>query len=91
MGAIRPIVSRLGCIVVRRIVDRRGVQWTVRELPTDTPQRALGGIPEVILIFRPDVPSLRPAVREVGRPLEALNADDLVRLLEGSVGRRRSA
>ena len=91
MGTIRPIVSRLGCIGVRRIVDSRGVLWTVRELAADAPQRALGGTPEVILIFRPDVQSLRPEVREVGRPLEALDGENLLRLLEGSIGRRRSA
>ena len=87
----RPIVARLGCIVVRRIVDRRGVEWTVRELAADAPQRALGGAPEVILLFRSDILSLRPEAREVDRPLESLNADDLLRLLEGSLGRRRSA
>lgn len=87
----RPIASRLGCVVVRRIIDRRGIEWTVRELPADAPQRSLGGAPEVILLFRSDVQSIRPEPREVDRPLEALDGDDLLQLLDGTIGRRRSA
>lgn len=85
------IASRLGCIVVRRIVDGRGIEWTVRELKVDAPQRTLGGVPEVILIFCSDVPSLRPEAREVDRPLEALGGQDLLLLLERSTRRRQSA
>ena len=77
--------------MVRRIVDRRGVEWTVRELAADAPQRALGGAPEVILLFRPGMQSLRLEAREVDRPLEALCDEDLLLLLDGSIGRRRSA
>jgi hypothetical protein len=63
----------LGCIVVRRITDDVGRAWRVREFRSST---GLG------LFFRCDVPGVRAETRAAVAPLEAMDEDRLVELLQ---------
>jgi hypothetical protein len=63
----------LGCVVVRRITDDAGRAWRVREF------RSTSGVG---LFFRCDVPGVRPATRAALAPLESLDEDRLVSLLQ---------
>lgn len=63
----------LGCIVVRRITDDVGRAWRVREFRSST---------GVGLFFRCDVPGVRAETRAAVAPLEAMDEDRLVELLQ---------
>ena len=68
-------VSRetLGCIVVRRITDDAGRAWRVREF------RSTIGIG---LFFRCEVPGVRAETRAALAPLESMDEDRLINLLQ---------
>jgi hypothetical protein len=68
-------VSRepLGCIVVRRISDDAGRAWRVREF------RSVSGLG---LFFRCEVPGVKAETRAAIAPLESMNEDRLVELLQ---------
>ena len=63
----------LGCVVVRRITDDLGRAWRVREFRSTT---GLG------LFFRCDVPGVRAETRAAAAPLESLDEDRLIDLLQ---------
>ena len=63
----------LGCVVVRRITDDAGRAWRVREF------RSSMGIG---LFFRCEVPGVRAATRAAVAPLEAMDEERLVDLLQ---------
>jgi hypothetical protein len=63
----------LGCVVVRRITDDVGRAWRVREFRSNT---GLG------LFFRCEVPGVRAETRAAVAPLESLDEDRLVDLLQ---------
>ena len=63
----------LGCFVVRRITDDAGRPWRVREFRSST---GLG------LFFRCDIPGIRSETRAITAPLEALDEQRLVDLLQ---------
>jgi hypothetical protein len=63
----------LGCIVVRRITDDAGRAWRVREFHS-----AAG----VGLFFRCDVAGIRSETRAAFAPLESLDDERLVDLLQ---------
>ena len=63
----------LGCIVVRRITDDVGRAWRVREFRSTT---GLG------LYFRCDVPGVQAETRAAFAPLESLEEERLVDLLQ---------
>lgn len=63
----------LGCVVVRRISDDAGRAWRVREF------RSSSGVG---LFFRCDVPGVRAETRAAVAPLESLDDDRLVDLLQ---------
>ena len=63
----------LGCVVVRRISDDAGRAWRVREF------RSSSGVG---LFFRCDVPGVRAEMRAAVAPLESLDDDRLVDLLQ---------
>jgi hypothetical protein len=65
----------LGCIVVRRITDDAGRAWRVREFRSN---RGLG------LFFRCDVPGVRAETRSAVAPLESLDEDRLVQMLQNA-------
>lgn len=65
--------GELGCIVVRRITDDAGRAWRVREF------RSTSGMG---LFFRCEVPGVRPETRAAVAPLESLDEDRLVELLQ---------
>jgi len=62
-----------GCIVVRRITDDAGRAWRVREF------RSTSGVG---LFFRCEVPGVRAETRAAVAPLESLDEDRLVELLQ---------
>src|SRR5687768_2718659 len=62
-----------GCTVVRRITDDAGRAWRVREF------RSTAGVG---LFFRCEVPGVRSEARAAVAPLESLNEDRLVELLQ---------
>ena len=68
-------VSRepLGCIVVRRITDDAGRAWRVREF------RSTSGLG---LFFRCDIPGVRAETRAAVAPLESLDEERLIELLQ---------
>jgi hypothetical protein len=63
----------LGCVVVRRITDDAGRAWRVREFRSNT---GLG------LFFRCEVPGIRAEARAAVAPLESLDEEQLVDLLQ---------
>ena len=63
----------LGCTVVRRITDDVGRAWRVREF------RSTSGVG---LFFRCEVPGVRAQTRAALAPLESLDEDRLVDLLQ---------
>jgi len=63
----------LGCVVVRRITDDAGRAWRVREFRSNT---GIG------LFFRCEVPGIRAETRAAVAPLESLDEDQLVDLLQ---------
>jgi hypothetical protein len=63
----------LGCVVARRITDDAGRAWRVREF------RSPNGVG---LFFRCDVPGVRAEARAALAPLESLDEDRLVDLLQ---------
>jgi hypothetical protein len=63
----------LGCIVVRRITDDVGRAWRVREFRSST---GLG------LYFRCDVPGVPAETRAAFAPLESMEEERLVDLLQ---------
>ena len=65
--------AMLGCVVVRRITDDLGRGWRVREFRSTT---GMG------LFFRCDVPGIRAETRSAVAPLESLDEDRLVELLQ---------
>lgn len=65
----------LGCVVVRRITDDAGRAWRVREFRSS---RGLG------LFFRCDIPGVRAETRAAIAPLESLDEDRLVDLLQNA-------
>ena len=72
-GARHAPRALLGCVVVRRITDDLGRAWRVREFRSTT---GLG------LFFRCDVPGVRSETRAAIAPLESLDEDRLVELLQ---------
>ena len=65
----------LGCTVVRRITDDAGRAWRVREFRSS---RGLG------LFFRCDIPGVRAETRAASAPLESLDEERLVELLQNA-------
>ena len=65
--------AMLGCVVVRRITDDLERGWRVREFRSTT---GMG------LFFRCDVPGIRAETRAAVAPLESLDEDRLVELLQ---------
>ena len=65
----------LGCIVVRRITDDAGRAWRVREFRSTT---GLG------LFFRCEIPGIKAETRAAFAPLESLDEDRLVDLLQNA-------
>jgi len=63
----------LGCVVVRRIIDDAGRAWRVREF------RSVSGLG---LFFRCEVPGVRAEARAAVAPLESMNEERLVDLLQ---------
>ena len=63
----------LGCIVVRRITDDAGRAWRVREF------RSTSGVG---LFFRCDIPGVPAETRAALAPLESMDEDRLVDLLQ---------
>ena len=63
----------LGCVVVRRITDDAGRAWRVREFRSTT---GLG------LFFSCDVAGVRAETRAAVAPLESMDEDRLVDLLQ---------
>jgi hypothetical protein len=63
----------LGCVVVRRITDDAGRAWRVREFRSPT---GMG------LFFRCDVPGIRAETRAAVAPLESLDDERLINLLQ---------
>ena len=63
----------LGCIVVRRITDDAGRAWRVRAFRSSM---GLG------LFFRCEIPGIRAETRAAIAPLEAMDEDRLVLLLQ---------
>lgn len=73
---VRPryaIHEALGCIVVRRITDDAGRAWRVREF------RSTSGVG---LFFRCDIPGVPAETRAALAPLESMDEDRLVDLLQ---------
>ena len=62
-----------GCVVVRRITDDAGRAWRVREFRSAT---GMG------LFFRCDVPGIRAETRAAVAPLESLDDERLINLLQ---------
>ena len=62
-----------GCVVVRRITDDAGRAWRVREFRSQT---GMG------LFFRCDVPGIRAETRAASAPLESLDDERLINLLQ---------
>lgn len=62
-----------GCVVVRRITDDAGRAWRVREFRSPT---GMG------LFFRCDVPGIRAETRAAVAPLESLDDERLINLLQ---------
>ena len=69
----REPVEPLGCIVVRRITDDAGRAWRVREF------RSTSGLG---LFFRCEVPGVRAETRAAVAPLESLDEERLIELLQ---------
>jgi hypothetical protein len=65
----------LGCVVVRRITDDAGRAWRVREF------RSLSGLG---LFFRCEIPGIRAETRAAFAPLESLDEERLVELLQNA-------
>jgi hypothetical protein len=63
----------LGCVVVRRITDDVGRAWRVREF------RSTSGLG---LFFRCDVPGVPAETRAAVAPLESLDEERLIELLQ---------
>jgi hypothetical protein len=63
----------LGCVVVRRITDDAGRAWRVREFRTHT---GLG------FFFRCEIPGIRAEARAAAAPLESMDEERLVDLLQ---------
>lgn len=63
----------LGCVVVRRITDDAGRAWRVREFRSTT---------GVGLFFSCEVPGVRAETRAAVAPLESMDEDRLVDLLQ---------
>ncbi len=72
-GSRRVRDAALGCFVVRRITDDAGRAWRVREFHSPT---------GVGLFFRCDVPGIRAETRAAVAPLESLDDERLVTLLQ---------
>jgi hypothetical protein len=72
-GNRRVLSDALGCAVVRRITDDAGRAWRVREFYSPT---------GVGLFFRCDVPGIRAETRAAVGPLESLDDERLVTLLQ---------
>jgi hypothetical protein len=70
---VENMLEALGCFVVRRISDDAGRSWRVREF------RSTSGIG---LFFRCDVPGVRAETRAALAPLESMDEDRLVDLLQ---------
>jgi len=62
-----------GCFVIRRITDDAGRAWRVREFYSPT---------GVGLFFRCEVPGIRAEARAAVAPLESLDDERLVMLLQ---------
>ena len=62
-----------GCVVVRRITDDAGRMWRVREFRSTT---------GVGLFFRCDIPGIRAETRAAVAPLESMEEERLVDLLQ---------
>ena len=71
MVSVRP--AALGCFVVRRVTDDAGRAWRVREFRSST---GLG------LFFRCEIPGIRAETRAAVAPLESLDEERLVELLQ---------
>jgi len=71
----QPPRSSLGCVVIRRITDDAGRSWRVREFRSNT---GLG------LFFRCDIPGVRAETRAAGAPLESIDEERLVNLLQNA-------
>jgi len=65
--------GELGCVVVRRITDDAGRTWRVREF------RSTSGVG---LFFRCEIPGVRAETRAAVAPLESIDEDRLVELLQ---------
>lgn len=65
--------GELGCVVVRRITDDAGRAWRVREF------RSTSGVG---LFFRCEIPGVRAETRAAVAPLESIDEDRLVELLQ---------
>lgn len=65
----------LGCVVVRRITDDAGRAWRVREFRSS---RGLG------LFFRCDIPGVRSEARAAVAPLESLDEERLIEMLQNA-------
>lgn len=63
----------LGCVVIRRITDDAGRGWRVREF------RSTSGLG---LFFRCEVPGVRSETRAASAPLESLDEERLIELLQ---------
>jgi hypothetical protein len=66
-------LDSLGCFVVRRVTDDAGRSWRVREFRST---RGLG------LLFRCEIPGIRSETRAITAPLESLDEERLVDLLQ---------
>jgi hypothetical protein len=69
----RPNPDALGCVVVRRITDDAGRAWRVREFRSAT---------GVGLFFRCEIPGVRAETRAAVAPLESMDEERLVDLLQ---------
>lgn len=69
--------QELGCVVVRRITDDAGRAWRVREF------RSTSGVG---LFFRCEIPGVRAETRAAVAPLESIDEDSLVELLQAGSG-----
>ena len=65
----------LGCVVVRRITDDAGRAWRVREFRST---RGLG------FFFRCDIPGVRAETRAAVAPLESMDEERLVEMLQNA-------
>lgn len=79
---VAPVETPLGCLMVRRIVDRAGRPWTVRELPSRGTRATERAGHDAELSFQCALPGVGTAIRRTPRSLESLTDAALAAILE---------